>query len=82
MCVYISTFINTLCPISKKPSSLDPKDENLFIEQYIKKLNEKVGIDFVSSYRKFCVWLSRMESVLTSNSSLKDLKEHKIKLLQ
>ncbi len=26
VCVYISTFINNLCPISKKPSSMDPKD--------------------------------------------------------
>jgi hypothetical protein len=52
--------MKSLCPLSKLPSSLDPKDENLFLEAYIKKLNEKVGIDFVSNYRKFCVWLSRM----------------------
>lgn len=60
VCVYISTFMNSLCPISKKPSSMDPRDENAFLESYIKKLSEKVGIDFVSNYRKFCVWLSRM----------------------
>lgn len=39
VCVYISSFMNTLCPLSKKPSSMDPKDETAYLEQYIKKLN-------------------------------------------
>lgn len=64
----------TLCPLDKKPSSLDPKDENAFIKSYIERLNEKIGKDFIEKYTNFCVWTSRMESVVTSNTSLKDMK--------
>lgn len=82
VCVYISTFIRDCCPISKIPSGIDPKDESAFLASYITKLDEKIGADFAEHYRRFCVWLSRMESVATSNSSLKDLKESKVRLLQ
>lgn len=47
VCIYISTFMRTLCPISKFPSSADPKDEVAFLDGYIKKLDEKIGADFV-----------------------------------
>lgn len=45
--IYISTFIRNLCPISKKPSSADPRDEGAFIKTYIDKLNERISKDFV-----------------------------------
>ena len=33
-------------------------------------MEQSLNIEIVSHYTKFCVWLSRMESVATSNTSL------------
>jgi hypothetical protein len=49
-----------ICPLDKKPSSLDPKDEKTFITQYVSALDQNISIEIVSLYTKFCVWLSRM----------------------
>jgi hypothetical protein len=62
-----------VCPLEKKPSSLDPKDERIFLSQYVNALEDNLSIEIVSHYTKFCVWLSRMESVATSNSSLNNI---------
>lgn len=50
---------------------MDPKDPNSFIKEYIEKLDIRIGVNLVNDYTSFCVWLSRMESFITSNSSLK-----------
>ena len=62
--------MSSICPISKKPS-VDPKDPNIFIKEYIDRLDIRIGSSIVNDYTNFCVWLSRMESFITSNSSLK-----------
>jgi hypothetical protein len=33
--VYICIFMTEVYPLDKKPSSLDPKDERVFISQYV-----------------------------------------------
>lgn len=50
------------------------QNESVFIKQYLVKLDDSLGLEIVSYYTKFCVWLSRMESVATSNSSLKGIQ--------
>ena len=72
-------FLQKVCPLDKRPRSLDPKDERAFMSQYVASMEQNLTIEIVSSYTKFCVWLSRMESVATSNSSLKDAERKKEK---
>ncbi len=36
-----------------------------------------MSIEIVSQYTKFCVWLSKMESVVTSNNVLKNVDKRK-----
>jgi hypothetical protein len=62
-----------VCPLEKRPSSIDPKDERVYISQYVGALEENLSIEIASHYTKFCVWLSRMESVATSNSALSNV---------
>lgn len=82
VCVYISFFMSSICPISKKPTTMDPKDPNSFIKEYIEKLDIRIGVNLVNDYTSFCVWLSRMESFITSNSSLKQFKKESMKQIQ
>ena len=36
----------------------------------------------MNDYTNFCVWLSRMESFVTSNSAVKEMKKDSVKALQ
>lgn len=58
--VYVCMFLNKVCPLRAKPRSIDPKDERLFITQYLANLEQQLSIEIVSQYTKFCVWISRM----------------------
>ena len=41
--------------------------------QYIVNMEGVLSGEIVSQYTKFCVWLSRMESLATSNTSLQNI---------
>lgn len=75
--VYVSVFLMKVCPLEKKPRSLEPKDERQFLVQYLGAMEQNMTIEIVSHYTKFCVWLSRMESVATSNSELNNAERKK-----
>jgi hypothetical protein len=75
--VYICIFLMRVCPLDRKPSSLDPKDERQFISQYVVALGSNLNAEIASQYTKFCVWLSRMESVATSNTVLRNVDKKK-----
>jgi WASH complex subunit 7 len=75
--VYVCIFLSKVCPLDKRPGSLDPKNEKQFILQYVEALEPVISIEIVSQYTRFCVWLSRMESVATSNAVLKNVDKRK-----
>ena len=50
------------------------QNESVFLKSYMAKLEETLSLEIVSYYTKFCIWLSRMESVATSNSSLRGIQ--------
>ena len=75
--VYICIFLMRVCPLDRKPGSLDPKDERQFISQYVVALGTNLNAEIASQYTKFCVWLSRMESVATSNTVLRNVDRKK-----
>jgi len=58
--VYVCVFMLKVCPLEKRPRSLDPKDERVYISQYVASMEQNLTIEIVSQYTKFCVWLSRM----------------------
>ena len=46
--VYVCFFLNRVCPLDRKPGSLDPKDERLFIQQYVTAMDINLDLEIVS----------------------------------
>ena len=42
--VYICVFLLRVCPLEKRPSRLDPKDEKAFIAQYVTGMEQNLSI--------------------------------------
>jgi WASH complex subunit 7 len=42
--VYVCVFLQKVCPLEKKPRSLDPKDEGVYITQYVAAMEQNVTI--------------------------------------
>jgi hypothetical protein len=49
---------------------LDPKNPVENVMSYIKQLDTTIEIQINQNYAFFCTWISRMESMITSNPSL------------
>ncbi len=70
ICVYTSEFLTTVCPLSRPSKTRDPKDPEVFIKEYVQKIDQLVPADVNSLYTQSCIWFSRMESIVTSNFSI------------
>ncbi|KRW98285.1 hypothetical protein PPERSA_01723 [Pseudocohnilembus persalinus] len=69
---YIYKFLTDVCPISKK-CTLDPKDPEGFIGQYLHFIDGEFQDNMSLMYTSFCTWIGRMESNSTSNQDFENL---------
>lgn len=60
ICVYISDFLTNLCPLTRPAKTRDPKDPEVFIKEYVQKIDQLVPADVNSLYTQACIWFSRM----------------------
>jgi hypothetical protein len=62
--------MTNVCPLSRPSKSRDPKDYEVFIKEYIVKIDQSMPGGINSLYTQSCIWFSRMESIVTSNYSI------------
>lgn len=58
-----------ITPLSKKTSSIDPKDYKEYLKKFLGKATENFEKDVHSLYIHFSAWIVRMESIINSNNS-------------
>jgi len=68
--MYVFKYLNDVCPLQKKSTSLDPKNPVENVMQFIKHLDSTIEQHINVNYISFCTWISRMDSIITSNPSL------------
>lgn len=59
-----------VCPLSRPSKTRDPKDPELYLKTYTEQLDREVSGDINALYTQCCIWVSRMESIVTSNYSI------------
>jgi WASH complex subunit 7, N-terminal len=70
----LGQFLLEITPLSKRPSSLDPKDYKDFLKKFVNKCDETFDRDVHNLYIHFSTWVARMESIINSNTSFGEEK--------
>jgi len=65
---YIHRFLNDITPLTQPSKTKKPKEPiQAFLNEFLDKADSTLCKNMNNIYSVFCVWLSRMKSILTSN---------------